>query len=154
MIEVSHKWSLLKNTYKELTKTYENILKTDFGWINFLSGIMISSAVNIGISCYVSEKPSTWEVAAGIAMGVSSVFLFLIYQKLSRIKVEVQEDIQDWIDTSQKIRDYEVLEDLRRKAVIEKYFSGLTRDILLAYIMGVLGVVIITNQVACKMVSA
>ena len=136
--------NIFNNMFQKVTtkvlSLYMNLLDSDFGWINFLSGIMISSSIGTLDSYCTSEDGSVFELLSAITTGISSWFLFCLYQKLSYIVQNIDESIALAGISISSPRDFYGFKKSNNKKAITENARKLTSYMLLAGIFGVLGI--------------
>ena len=71
----------------------DELRNSDFGWLNFLSGIMVSASVNIFTGYCVTKDPSCFQLLASICALVASLSLFLLHQRLNYILRSIRHEI-------------------------------------------------------------
>lgn len=82
------------NKLKKITvHKLERQINSDFGWLNFLSGIMISSSINTLTGFCSSNGESIFVFFISICSGISSGFFFALYQSLNKVKHEVESEM-------------------------------------------------------------
>ena len=83
----------LQKIKKLLINYIDKLRDSDFGWVNFFSGIMVSSSVNIFTGYCVTKDPSCFQLFASICALIASLSLFLLHQKLNYILRSIQHEI-------------------------------------------------------------
>lgn len=71
----------------------DELRNSDFGWVNFFSGIMVSASVNIFTGYCVTKNPSQFQLLASIFALVASLSLFLLHQRLNYILRSIRHEI-------------------------------------------------------------
>lgn len=99
-----------------MIKTLKNQWNNDFGWLNFLSGIMISSSINTLTGYCMSVNPSGFGLLSSLFTLASSAYLFALYQILNSTKREMENEINNY-DCRLSPRDLTI----RKKEIWIKY---------------------------------
>lgn len=108
----------------------------DFGWINFISGIMISASVNIFTGYCVTTSPSIYQLLASVFSLMASIGLFILYQRFNYIGRKMDAEVTGYnVVLSQK--DYLT----QRKILWKKLIDNSRKIILLSILLFVVGTI-------------
>lgn len=125
---ISVKQPILKYLY--------TLVDCDFGWINFISGIMVSASVNIFTGYCVTVSPSIYQCLASVFSFVASIGLFILYQRFNYIGRKIDAEVAGYnVVLSQK--DYFT----QRKILWKKFIDDSRKIILLSILLFVVGTI-------------
>lgn len=129
----------------KILKYLYTLVDCDFGWINFISGIMVSASVNIFTGYCVTISPSIYQLLAAIFSFVASVGLFILYQRFNYIRREIDAEIAGYnVVLSQK--DYFT----QRKFLWKKFINNSRKIILRSIILFVVGTICLILFLVCS----
>lgn len=114
-------------------KAYSN----DFGSVNFLSGIMVSTSVNTLTGYCSSVDGSKFVLASGVFSFLASMFLFLLYQKLSAINKIVCEEIDSYCVTLE-INEKAIQKQILWEEKVSQNKNVITIYVVLSILFGVI----------------
>jgi len=113
----------------------------DWGWINFLSGIMVSSSINTVTGYCMSQSPSEFGILSSIFTLFSSGFLFALYQTLNAANRSLMDEIDSY-DCKLSIRDLNIRKNQIWEQCIDARIKRIRFFIFAAIITGVLGLIV------------
>ncbi len=118
----------------------ERQINSDFGWLNFLSGIMISSSINTLTGFCSSNGASIFVFLVSICSGISSGFFFTLYQSLNKVRHEVESEVTlcGSVMTSSDLHVHRI--SVWNKC-INKGINGIFTKIVCASVSGILGLI-------------
>lgn len=125
---------------KFIVHKLERQINSDFGWLNFLSGIMISSSINTLTSFCSSSGANIFVFFVSVCSGISSGFFFTLYQSLNKVKHEVENEIAlcGNVLTSNDLHIHRIV--IWNKCVI-KEINNILIKIVCASVSGSLGII-------------
>lgn len=125
---------------KFAVRKFERRINSDFGWINFLSGIMLSSSINTLTGFCSSKDASVFGFLVSVCSGLSSGFFFALYQSLNKVKNEVENEIAMYgsVLTSNDLYVHRIV---IWKKCISKEINNILVKIMCACISGILGLI-------------
>ena len=128
---------MMKKIINVISRYYDN----DFGWINFLSGIMISSSINTLTGYCTAVNPSMFAFLSFAFTLISSAGLFFLYQTLNRAKHEMESEIESY-DCRLSPKDLILHKKTIWATCIDKSRSKLTKWLSLSIWSGFLGLIV------------
>lgn len=119
---------------------FEGRVNADFGWLNFLSGIMISSSINTLTGFCTSNDTSIFVFFVSVFSGLSSGFFFALYQSLTKVRNKVEGEIERY-SSSLTPRDLYTHRNIVWNKLISEEINPIFVQSLWAGITGILSLI-------------
>lgn len=125
---------------KIIVHKLEKQINSDFGWLNFLSGIMISSSINTLTGFCSSNGVSIFVFFVSVCSGLSSGFFFTLYQSLNKVRYEMESEVAlcGSVLTSSDIHVHRIAIWYK---CINKEINSIFTKIVCASVTGILGLI-------------